>query len=461
VGGVGLYCAPVDGGGLFWGAGGGNYGESFAFDPQGNWLVWSTRHVYYHNPVYEGGLFARRTDGSGTSISLTDPPGMVQNFDASHPVVSSDGERVVFVQGGYDVFNGLMSVPIDRSQPPVALSAPSSDWSQVVRSYQITPDSRTALYVADLDVLGVFELYRSPLDASAPPARLGFPLPPFADFDRAFLVAPDGKHAFVLVDASRDGSLELWSFPVFPARGTEPILLSAKAVPGGGVAPGVVLNTEEYDGVPQPQFALSPDGTRLVYRADQDIDGVYEIYVVPSDGSAPAVKLNAPLAPGRSVPPFGFRFDPAGGVVVYAAPDGAGVMRLHAAPSDASSLPTALGGPFVAGGALWLSSSEGGAWSFEISPDGATVVYVADQRTDETIELFAAPLDGGPARVLNGALVPGGDVRALPPKQDPFALSPDGKRVAYLADQRTDEVVELFLSTIEPLMHVRSSRSPR
>jgi Tol biopolymer transport system component len=290
---------------------------------------------------------------------------------------------------------------------------------------------------------------------------VGDPFPPFADVDSAFLIAPDGRHVFALVDASLDGSLELWSLPIFPARGTEPIRLSGKAVPGGGLAPGLAL-TDEYDGVPQPQFALGPDGTRIVYRADQDIDGVYEIYAVPSDGSAPAVKLNAPLEPGKSVPPFGFRLDPAGVVVVYAAPDGAGVMRLHAAPSDASAPPIELGGPFVAGGSLWLSSSDGAASCFQITRDGATVVYAADQRTDETIELFAVPLDGSsPAHVLNGALVPGGDVRSFDPRRAPFALSPDGKRVAYLADQRTDEVFELFLSTIEPSARVRPAQEPR
>jgi hypothetical protein len=89
-------------------------------------------------------------------------------------------------------------------------------------------------------------------------------------------------------------------------------------------------------------------------------------------------------------------------------------------------------------------------------------VYVADQRTDETIELLAAPLDGSsPARVLNGPLVPGGDVRSLDLLQAPFALSPDGRRVAYLADQRTDEVFELFLSSLEPPSHVRPASSPR
>lgn len=451
-----LRCAPVDGSQDAWEADKGDLPREFSFDPQGKWLVFSTSSGVGSNATPYGGLFARRADGSGISISLTDPPGMVRRLSAEHPVISPDGARVVFVQGiagarhSPPQYPRLMSVPIDRSQPPLGVSTPFYDANQLIQpTYLVTPDSRAVLYVADQEELGVFELYRAPLDASALPVRLGLPLAPFADVDPAFLLAPDGEHAFVLVDSSRDGSLELWRFPAVPARGGTPLQLSAKPVSGGGVAPGrALLCAGSY--VPQPQFELSLDGKRIAYRADQDIDEVYELYSVPSDGSAAPVKLNAPLAPGLSVPAFGFRFTPDGGTVVYAAPDGAGVLRLHAVPSDASAPPLELGGPFVAGGSLWLSTSDAAAPTFELTADGTTAVYLADQRTDETIELFAVPLDASrPAQVLNGALVPGGDVRSLTPEQRPFALSPDGERVAYLADQRTDEVVELFESYLE------------
>ena len=42
-------------------------------------------------------------------------------------------------------------------------------------------------------------------------------------------------------------------------------------------------------------FALSPDGSRVVYRLDYDQNDVFELYSAPADGSAPQVKLNGPL----------------------------------------------------------------------------------------------------------------------------------------------------------------------
>src|SRR5262245_38685147 len=41
--------------------------------------------------------------------------------------------------------------------------------------------------------------------------------------------------------------------------------------------------------------ALTPDGTRAVYRGDQEVDEVVELYTVPLDGSTPALKISAPV----------------------------------------------------------------------------------------------------------------------------------------------------------------------
>ena len=69
-----------------------------------------------------------------------------------------------------------------------------------------------------------------------------------------------------------------------------------------------------------------------------------------------------------------------------------------------------------------------------------------------TFALCAALFSAAPALQAQSWIPvgpPGGDVRSLTPEQRPFALSPDGERVAYLADQLTDEVVELFESYLE------------
>ena len=73
------------------------------------------------------------------------------------------------------------------------------------------------------------------------------------------------------------GTTELFRVGVEPGAGP-PVRLN-----GPLVADGDVLG-----------FEISPDGSRVVYYADQDTDNVLEVYSVPSDGSAVPVKLNAP-----------------------------------------------------------------------------------------------------------------------------------------------------------------------
>ena len=95
---------------------------------------------------------------------------------------------------------------------------------------------------------------------------------------------------------------------------------------------------------------ISSDSQWVVYRADQDIDGVSEIYSIPIAGGEPT-KLNPAL---------------------------------------------------VSGGNVLLS--------FKISPDSKRVVYAADQDTDNVVELYSVPITGGEAIKLNSDLVAGGGV---------------------------------------------------
>ena len=82
-----------------------------------------------------------------------------------------------------------------------------------------------------------------------------------------------------------------------------------------------------------------------------------------------------------------------------------------------------------------------------ISPDAARVVYVADQQTDDVVEVFSVPIGGGTATRLNGPLTAGGDVLGNSP-----AISPDSDRVAYIADQETLNR-ELFVTFDDTILH--------
>ena len=79
------------------------------------------------------------------------------------------------------------------------------------------------------------------------------------------------------------------------------------------------------------------------------------------------------------------------------------------------------------------------------APDGGRVVYLADQNTDQVFELFSAPVrgttpipDAGVVVRLNGQLDAGGNVSSS------FAISPDGTRVVYVANQDSASVFELY-----------------
>ena len=53
--------------------------------------------------------------------------------------------------------------------------------------------------------------------------------------------------------------------------------------------------------------SFTPDGSRVLYLADQDRAGVRDLYSVPADGSAPAVKLSAGLTGPSQFGPCSFR----------------------------------------------------------------------------------------------------------------------------------------------------------
>ena len=96
-------------------------------------------------------------------------------------------------------------------------------------------------------------------------------------------------------------------------------------------------------------FKLSSSRDLVVYRSDQDVDGVFELFSVPVDGSLTPVKLSNPMVAG----------------------------------GDATAI-------------------------FVLSPDGEHVVYRADELVDQRFDLLSVPVDGSqPATLLADDFAPG------------------------------------------------------
>jgi Tol biopolymer transport system component len=206
------------------------------------------------------------------------------------------------------------------------------------------------------------------------------------------------------------------------------VKLNGPLVAGGDVA------NQDYNG---PRFAISADGSRVVYLADQEVDDQFQLFGAPIDGSAAPVKLSGTIAGNADV--RSFQLDPTGTRAVYVADALTNTMfELFIVPVDGSAAPLRLNSPFADGGDV--ANPYNGQWSFQITPDGSAVLYVADQREDGVFELFGAPLDGrSSAYRLSAPLVRGGDVAS-------FQASPDSRSVLYLADQDVNDLTELYMS---------------
>lgn len=119
------------------------------------------------------------------------------------------------------------------------------------------------------------------------------------------------------------------------------------------------------------EYAISDDGEQVVYLGFDDPSGI-QLGSVPTAGGAPLRLSDAPIDP-----------DP----------------QFH---------------------------------SFQISPDNARVVYIADGDTRDVFELYSVPIDGGPIVKLNEDPLPGGgDVYD-------FTFSLDGATVFYRSDDEVE-----------------------
>lgn len=194
---------------------------------------------------------------------------------------------------------------------------------------------------------------------------------------------------------TRDGKIQLYSLPTM---GGQPMRLNPPLVTGGNVA--------SIYGLPGTDFQVNSESKEVVYRADQETDGVYELFSVPIGGGQ-AIKLNAPLV------------------------------------------------------------KDGHVETFSISPNGLQVVYRADQDIDGMYELYSVAITGGTLRKLNPPLVPGGNVldtiASLGPESgyargaDHFSITSDSQSVVYIADQTVDEHFALYSVPIVGGLAVRLS----
>ena len=326
-----------------------------------------------------------------------------------------------------------------------------------VGSFALAAGGTRAVFEADLSGQGAPpELHSVPLDGSAAPLLLTGSLTGTV-FE--FSTGAAGEHVFVRTVAG-DGHSRLFRVPV---SGGQPLLLSGAeevkgfeldptlqgvvyvaeltpgvtelfSVPADGSSPRVKLNGtmpvggDVWTFLPavslSPGVRISPDGTRVVYIADQDTNDVFDLYSAPIDGSAAAVRLNLsrPLADVQS---FQISFESLG-VVYLADQDTEGYNELYAVRIDGSLPPVQRSGP---------PNGPFGVGDFQVATGSDRVIWRV--LTSGHVELFSV-----------GAIAGGTPVRLNPPtiagRVVGSQVSADGMRVVYLADQTTAGQYELY-----------------
>lgn len=383
---------------------------------------------------------------------LTTPCNLSVGLDTAqgiNPTPAPDGRRVVFTQQPFGGLVELFSAPATGEVPPTRLSPAGDD----VRLIAVTPDSARVVYTQDSALFSVpiagpasarvrlaDDVGTQPQVFVSPDSRKVVFVPPTRDrvrvvpitgpataggrltdpfvpgaTARGVRVSADSRSVVYLSDQETRGVLQLYRVPLTltPAPDPPTARLNGPLVAGGNVA----------------EFTLAPGGGPAIYRADEDADGVFELYRAQLGGGGRG-KLSGPLPQGWDVFPPGEDNAPAkvlpdGGRVIYEIGTAAGrVFReLYSVPAAGpASTNVRLDDPGLAG------DGEIAAARYALSADSRRVVYtMIDQEPVPELTYLASVPAAGPAsagRLMNVA------------NEDDFvfAISRDSRRVGYLRD---------------------------
>ena len=481
---------------------GGRGVRDFAISPVGGSIV------YREERDADERLELWSVDGSFITRKLSGP---LDDFrDVVSFQIAPDGQRAVYLADqNSDEAMELFGAPVEggalvQYNEPLAGGPVAGD----VLSFLATPDASRVVYRADQDVDEFVELYSTPSSGQGQPFRLTSPTPDVGDVRSDVYVTPQGDRVVAQLE------FESGLFALFSrvTSGAEPLVtLDTSSLPFNGnfvasplafdpsgtnalyLKGGVGLRSVRVDGSQPPidlatppdphevqRFIPSPDRLRLAYVADQDTDEMFELYSVPSDGSAPAVKLSQPPIANGDVFSFSIAFSPDSSRVLYRGRlEDPNRVELYSVLADGSALPIKLNPAFVTGGvveavqvtpdsshAVFTATTNGSVAvelysapvdgstpavrlttlpnfrgvepDYQIRADGLAVYFRANPASSTRFELYGVPVDGSSAPVRLSALpVAGGSVTS-------FALSPDQSLLVYLSDQRINDVFELF-----------------
>ena len=410
-----LYSVPVDGSALAVKlnpalVGNGNVSSLFEISPDSATVIYRAdqvvdeRYDIWSVPI-----------GGGAAVKVNGD--LIAAGDVSSFVVSPTGLHVVYLadQGNDEIF-ALYGAPIGGGSW-WNVTPPNITQGDVVE-YRITSDGSRVVARADRVVDDRFELYRSRTDGSLATVPIG--TTPVVDGDvLGFALSPDGQVVVYLADLDVNGVMELFSFPIDSDDPADNQQLNGDLVGGGDVDGG---------------FVLSPDSTRVVYVADQELDGHSELYS-SSVLFGPGLRLNPDL-PGLS----NVALDP----LITADSARVGYRVTHASGLGSTELSSV---PLGGGSATLLSPvPASGTWTTQrqVEAAGGGHLFFEFQNTDDSATRIYR------AAVAGGELIEFGPVLDLAGGEAFFWLAPtaDPRQALFVSNEQTGAETELYAGDI-------------
>jgi hypothetical protein len=298
-------------------ASGGDVEEKFQHTPDG------TKVVYIADESTNGDSELYVSDSDGTNKRKLQ--GVPSGRDVKYFIISPDSLRVAFLMdintsGMYDLF----TINIDGTGLTQLNQGLNNAAHTVSRTFKFTPDSSKVVFVTN-EITGVRNLFIA--NPVSPVNRTQLNTSGKAPVSSVFEIAQNGSRV-VYKESSDPAHPNIRS--VQPSSTGDIQLNPNFTLPASGAS----------------DFSISPTSSKVVYRANQDNDAIYELYAVNLDGTGSVNKINGSIVSGGSVQPI----------------------------------------------------------QFKITSNGSKVVYIADQQTDEIFELYVSNIDGSNNLKINGAL---------------------------------------------------------
>lgn len=366
--------------------------------------------------------------------------GRGQGFD-----YSPDSNVVVYqadqnIDGELEIFAVNISSATPATAVRINTSLPSGG---SIDFFGFANTSSDLLYSGDQQTLNVRELFFVPFTNNAPgaPIKVNAAITTgtgvindgqltrdnLFSSDSGFGFAPDDSGIAYQAVTVTGGSDELFYLPL------------TNSTPGTAVRvnPNLAANSSDIN-----SFRFTPDGQKIVYNADQDTQGMDELYLATlTNGAVQSVqKINQTIPAAADVRTFingnGYAISPNGQNVIFlvdADTDNVNELFISDISGAAPTTPTKVN--------VALTNTSTDINNAFFSADSTRILYVGDQDTAGTDELYLFTIATGNRVKLNGPVVAGGDV------QISFAgaqFSPDDQRVVYRADRVTDGVIEIF-----------------